>query len=59
MPLENNMAQPRHFVGRCGVMNQGMSAVTVIYTLLGLVGYLKYGNEVKDVITLNLPSNEM
>lgn len=59
MPLENNMATPRHFVGKCGVMNQGMSSVTIIYMLLGFVGYLKYGEEVKGVITLNLPEHEM
>lgn len=59
MPLENNMAKPRHFLGTFGVMNQGMSAVTIIYTILGFIGYLKYGNDVKAVITLNLPENEM
>ena len=59
MPLENNMATPKHFLGKCGVMNQGMSSVTIIYMLLGFVGYLKYGESIGDVITLNLPEAEM
>ncbi|XP_065206439.1 proton-coupled amino acid transporter-like protein pathetic isoform X1 [Planococcus citri] len=59
MPLENNMATPRHFLGKCGVMNKGMSFVTIVYMLLGFVGYLKYGNSVCSVITLNLPEHEI
>lgn len=59
MPLENNMESPKHFLGKCGVMNKGMSTVTLIYFFLGFVGYLKYGDGIKDVITLSLPPGEM
>ncbi|CAH0547349.1 unnamed protein product [Brassicogethes aeneus] len=58
MPLENNMQTPNHFVGLCGVLNQGMSAVTLVYILLGFLGFLRYGKETKGSITLNLPSTE-
>ncbi|XP_017773645.1 PREDICTED: proton-coupled amino acid transporter-like protein pathetic isoform X2 [Nicrophorus vespilloides] len=54
MPLENNMETPQHFVGICGVLNQGMSGVTLIYIFLGFLGYLKYGDETLGSITLNL-----
>lgn len=55
MPLENNMRTPQHFTGLCGVLNQGMSGVTLVYMLLGFFGYLKYGKEVQGSVTLNLP----
>ena len=59
MPLENNMKKPRHFVGTCGVLNIGMTVATIAYVSLGFLGYLKYGNDVRPVITLNLPSEEL
>lgn len=59
MPLENNMKTPQHFVGICGVLNKGMSGVTLIYILLGFLGYVRYGSCVQDSITLNLPTEEM
>jgi proton-coupled amino acid transporter len=59
MPLENNMKSPRHFLGLGGVLNQGMAGVTLIYILLGFLGYLKYGETTEGSITLNLPVDEM
>lgn len=58
MPLENNMKTPKNFLGICGVLSQGMSGVTLIYMLLGFLGYLRYGNETGESITLNLPIEE-
>ncbi|XP_018320983.1 proton-coupled amino acid transporter-like protein pathetic isoform X2 [Agrilus planipennis] len=58
MPLENNMEKPQNFVGICGIMNRGMSFVTLIYIFLGFFGYLKYGELAKGSITLNLPKEE-
>lgn len=58
MPLENNMKTPKHFLGYFGVLNTGMGGVTVVYILLGFLGYLKYGEATEPSITLNLPINE-
>lgn len=58
MPLENNMKTPQHFTGICGVLNKGMSGVTLVYIFLGFLGYLKYGDLTKPSITLNLPDAE-
>ncbi|XP_018787888.1 PREDICTED: proton-coupled amino acid transporter-like protein pathetic [Bactrocera latifrons] len=58
MPLENNMEKPRHFLGICGVLSQGMSGVTLIYMALGFLGYLRYGTATEESITLNLPVHE-
>lgn len=59
MPLENNMKTPQHFIGWRGVLNMGMSFVAVVYAVLGFFGYLKYGDETKGSITLNLPNEEL
>lgn len=59
MPLENAMKTPRSMLGLCGVLNKGMSGVTLVYILLGFLGYLRYGDHVQDSITLNLDINEM
>lgn len=55
MPLENSMETPQHFTGLCGVLNKGMSGVTMVYIMLGFLGYVKFGDDVADSITLNLP----
>lgn len=54
MPLENAMKTPRSMLGICGVLNKGMSGVTLVYILLGFLGYLRYGDDVMDSITLSL-----
>lgn len=58
MPLENNMGTPQKFVGLCGVLNQGMSGVTLVYILIGFFGYLRYGEHVEGSVTLNLPISD-
>ncbi|CRK86864.1 CLUMA_CG000690, isoform A [Clunio marinus] len=59
MPLENSMKTPQHFIGICGVLNQGMAGVTLVYILLGFIGFVKYGDDAKGSITLNLPIEEL
>lgn len=57
MPLENNMERPQKFIGIAGVLNQGMAGVTISYILIGFLGYLKFGDDTKDNVTLNLPAD--
>ena len=59
MPLENNMKTPKNFLGLGGVLNQGMAGVTMIYILVGFLGYMAYGEKTAAVITLNLPEHEI
>lgn len=59
MPLENAMKTPKSMLGFCGVLNKGMSGVTLVYILLGFLGYLRYGDEVKDSINLNLDQEKV
>lgn len=57
LPLENNMKTPQDFGGLTGVLNTGMVIVASLYTAVGFFGYLKYGEDVRGTITLNLDSN--
>ncbi|CAK1588183.1 unnamed protein product [Parnassius mnemosyne] len=59
MPLENAMKTPRSMLGFCGVLNKGMSGVTLVYILLGFLGYLRYGDDVQDSINLNLEQDHI
>lgn len=59
MPLENAMKTPGAMLGVTGVLNKGMSFVCVVYILLGFLGYLRFGEDVLDSITLNLAQSDM
>lgn len=59
MPLENNMKTPQNFIGCPSVLNTGMAIVVILYSTVGLFGYLKYGNNTEASITLNLPREKL
>jgi len=58
MPLENNMKDGRQFYKPLGVFNVGMVIVTALYLLVGVSAYMKYGEDVKGSVTLNLPTEK-
>uniref|UniRef100_A0A182K1E2 Amino acid transporter transmembrane domain-containing protein n=1 Tax=Anopheles christyi TaxID=43041 RepID=A0A182K1E2_9DIPT len=55
MPVENSMAKPQHFLGCPGVLNTAMGTVIVLYAVIGFFGYVRFGDESKGSVTLNLP----
>lgn len=59
MPIENEMANPKRFLGCPGVLNVTMVFVATLYGVVGLFGFLKYGDEAQGSITLNLPQDEI
>jgi len=59
MPLENQMKTPQNYVGVFGVLSRGMTMVTIVYVLMGFLGYWCFGNETEENITKNLPVNEI
>lgn len=59
MPLENEMANPQHFLGCPGVLNISMVIVISLYGIVGFFGYVQYGDALKGSVTLNLPQDEM
>lgn len=59
MPLENNMKTPTHFIGCPGVLNIGMFFVISLYAIVGFFGYLRYQDNIKGSITLNLLEKDL
>ncbi|XP_072368712.1 proton-coupled amino acid transporter 1 isoform X2 [Scyliorhinus torazame] len=53
LPLENHMAKPHKFPV---ILYSGMAIVTALYLSLGVMGYIRFGDEIKGSITLNLPA---
>ncbi|XP_075972582.1 proton-coupled amino acid transporter-like protein pathetic [Anticarsia gemmatalis] len=59
MPVENEMAKPQQFLGCPGVLNVAMTIVISLYGIVGFFGYMKYGDDVRGSVTLNLPQDEL
>lgn len=55
MPIENEMKYPKHLTHPPGLLFIGMTFVTILNTAVGFFGYLKYGDDARAVISLNLP----
>ena len=53
------MKHPEDMLGCKGVLNTSLSLVTVFYVGFGFFGYLKFGEEIMDSISLNLPSTDL
>lgn len=53
------MSEPQDFTKSFGVLNVAMVFITVLYTFIGLLGYLKYGDTTTGIITLDMPQNEL
>lgn len=51
------MKTPGHFQKPMGVYNIAMAIIIFLYAAMGLFGYLRYGDDIKDTITLNLPQD--
>ncbi|XP_065160550.1 neutral amino acid uniporter 4 [Atheta coriaria] len=59
LPLRNEMKKPDTFQKTFGVLNVGMVFVTIAFTCLGIVSYLKFGDDIQGSVTLNLPEDEI
>ncbi|XP_014241281.1 proton-coupled amino acid transporter-like protein pathetic [Cimex lectularius] len=57
LPIENSMKKPQHFLGCPGVLTVAMSVVVTMFMMVGFFGFLKYGDDAKGSITLNLPED--
>ncbi|XP_061372137.1 amino acid transporter ANT1 [Gastrolobium bilobum] len=54
LALENSMQDRSKFPI---LLAQTFSGITLVYILFGLCGYMAFGEETRDIVTLNLPRN--
>ena len=53
------MKHPGDMLRYNGVLNTSMSLITNLYIGVGFFGYLKYGEDIKGSISLNLPPSDV
>ena len=53
------MKHPGDMLRYNGVLNTSMSLITNLYIGFGFFGYLKYGDDIKGSISLNLPPSDV
>lgn len=54
LPVYTRMKRPEQMGGSCGLINVSYTILLMLYFVLGTLGYLRFGNETKGSITLNL-----
>lgn len=54
LPLRNAMEDPNDFNRPLGILNVVTALITVVFIFTGVTSYIKWGEEVKGSITLNL-----
>lgn len=59
LPIENKMRTPESFTGWNGILSVGMVTICSLYSAMGWYGYLKFGDEAKGSVTLNLPTDQL
>jgi proton-coupled amino acid transporter len=57
LPLKNSMAKPETFVAPLGILNVGMIISTVVYIIVGVLSYWRYGDLILGSVTLNLDNS--
>lgn len=55
--VQSKMITPQNFGGPFGMLALSFVIAGGLYTFVGLVGYIKYGDQVKSSITLDLPTD--
>ncbi|XP_039957573.1 proton-coupled amino acid transporter-like protein CG1139 [Bactrocera tryoni] len=57
--IEANMKKPQSYVGIGGVLSQGIYFVILLQLVFGLLGYWRYGDDIKSAILQSLPHDEL
>uniref|UniRef100_T1JSP3 Amino acid transporter transmembrane domain-containing protein n=1 Tax=Tetranychus urticae TaxID=32264 RepID=T1JSP3_TETUR len=59
LPIKDSMKRPEKFTGPFGVLSVGMTLVVLLNCAVGFLGYLKFGDNIADSVTINLPPKVM
>lgn len=59
LPVEHSMKTPKDLLKPLGISNIAVVFFVSLYVIFGICGYLKYGDSVKESISLNLPKAEI
>jgi amino acid permease len=59
LPIYNQLKKREQFGSYFGIANVAFFIILMLYILVGFLGFLKYGPDVKDSITLNLPAEPL
>lgn len=59
LPVYTRMKQPSRMSGCWGVINVSFAVLCFLYFMIGFFGFLKFGRDAGDSITLNLPSEPL
>lgn len=59
LPIYTRMKRPEQMGGWSGIINLSYIILLVLYFTVGFFGYLKFGDEAKGSITLNLPKEPL
>lgn len=59
LPLRNEMKKPQDFTKPLGVLNVVLGYIGIVLIAVGSIGYLKFGDDVKGSLTLNLDQTSM
>ncbi|KAL6734037.1 hypothetical protein Aduo_004622 [Ancylostoma duodenale] len=59
LPLENKMRKPQDMLGFFGVISISVAFICTVYVVVGFLGYLTYGDDLKGSITLNLDNSPL
>lgn len=59
MPVENSMKKPQQLLNYPWALNWTYLIVVILHGVIGLFGYIRYGDEAEATITLNLPKDSL
>jgi len=59
LAVESQMATPQHYLGWFGVLDWAIVIVLISYIFFGIMGYWRYGDQIADSVSLNIPTNEV
>ncbi|XP_065226276.1 neutral amino acid uniporter 4-like [Planococcus citri] len=58
LPLQQNMKRKEKFLGSFGVLNLSLTIVVLLIIVVGFFGYFRYGDAVRESLTLNLEAKD-